>query len=225
MPFRVSVVIPVLNGADEIEGAVLSAFAAGAAEVIVADGGSIDGTPAIARQAGATVVDSESVRGRQMNAGAALATGDAILFLHADTRLPTNAAAAVEDAIERGCRHGGFALRFRERRAGLRLAERLINLRTRITRCPWGDQAQWFETELFRRAGGYRPDPLMEDYEIAVRMKRLDRAAILEPPVVTSGARFLARGLLRTAITNWWIILRWRLGADPARLAALYRKR
>ncbi|MFN2442079.1 MAG: TIGR04283 family arsenosugar biosynthesis glycosyltransferase [Thermoanaerobaculia bacterium] len=225
MPFRLSVIIPALNGEQEVRAAVRSAFEAGAAEVIVADGGSGDETVAAAREAGATVVEGERTRGRQLNAGAAIATGDALAFLHVDTRLPPEAGSTIEKAIREGIGFGGFRLRFREEALALRVAERLINFRSRITRCPWGDQAQWIEASLYRSSGGYRPDPLMEDYEMAVRMKRKTRTSILAPTVETSGSRFLATGVLKTVAINWWIVFRWKLGASPETLAALYRRK
>lgn len=225
MAIRLSVIIPALNSGSEIRGAIRSAFDAGAAEVIVADGGSADDTITAARASGATVVEGERIRGRQMNAGARGATGDVLLFLHADTRLPSETAPAIEKAVLTGIRFGGFRLRFREKSLALRLAERLINFRSRVTQCPWGDQAQWIQASLFTSSGGYRPDPLMEDYEMAIRMKRRTRTAVLAPMVETSGVRFLEEGVLRTVVTNWWIVVRWRLGASPERLAAIYRRK
>ena len=225
MALRLSVIIPVLNGAEEIRRTIQSAFDAGAAEVIVADGGSLDGTVTQALRCGAVVVEGETVRGNQLNAGASSASGDILLFLHADTTLPPDAAARIESALARGVRFGGFRLRFRESGLGLRIGERLINFRSRLTRCPWGDQAQWIDAALFRQAGGYLPQPLMEDYEMAVRMKKRTRTAILGSEVETSGMRFIRIGVLRTVFINWWIVLRWRSGADPAELASLYRRR
>jgi rSAM/selenodomain-associated transferase 2 len=222
---RLSVIIPTLDSETEIVGAVRSAIDAGAVEVIVADGGSADQTIAAARESGAAVVGGERVRGRQMNAGAARATGEVLLFLHADTRLPPETGPAIESALLSGIRFGGFRLRFREKSIALRLAERLINLRSRLTRCPWGDQAQWVEATLFNTSGGYRPDPLMEDYELAIRMKRSTRTAVLRPMVETSGSRFLHQGVVRTILTNWWIVARWRLGASPESLASVYRRK
>ena len=225
MAIRLSVIIPALNSGSDIRGAIRSAFDAGAAEVIVADGGSADDTITAARESGATIVEGERIRGRQMNAGARGATGDVLLFLHADTRLPSETAPAIEKAVLSGICFGGFRLRFREQSLALRLAERLINFRSRVTQCPWGDQAQWIQASLFTSSGGYRPDPLMEDYEMAIRMKRKTRTAVLAPLVETSGVRFLEEGVLRTVVTNWWIVVRWRLGASPERLAAIYRRK
>ena len=221
----VSVVIPTLNEAASVGAAIDSAFAAGAAEVIVTDGGSSDATLALAQAHGARTIARERVRARQLNAGAEAATSNVLLFLHADTTLPAGACAAAEQALERGAHFGGFRLRFAEPQPTLRIAETLINLRTRITRCPWGDQAQFIARDTFTRAGGYRADlPIMEDYELAVRMKRAGRNDVVPLYVTTSGRRFLEKGVLRTVAINWRIVIAFRLGADPNELASIYRR-
>jgi rSAM/selenodomain-associated transferase 2 len=220
MPASVSVIIPALDEARRIARAIDSAFAAGAAEVIVADGGSSDGTIVIAREHGARIVAGESMRSRQMNRGAAAAAHENLIFLHADTTLPAKAATLVSSALET-FEFGGFHLRFEEEGLKLRFAAMLINLRTSFTRCPWGDQAQFIRREVFLRDGGFREIPIMEDYELAVRMKL--RSTVLREKVTTSGRRFLEKGLFRTSAINWRIIVRYRLGADVEELARLYR--
>ncbi len=220
MTARVTVIIPALDEAGPIAAAINSAFAAGAVEVIVADGGSEDDTPAVAAARGARVVTGERMRSRQCNRAAALANGDCLLFLHADTRLPAGACHAVSEALARGADFGGFRLRFAECSWRLRFAAALINLRTRWTRAPWGDQAQFVRRDDFLRDGGFREIPIMEDYELAARMKR---RVLLPLTVTTSGRRFLQKGLWRTAATNWRIIIAWRMGADAEELARIYR--
>jgi len=220
MSSPVSVIIPALDEEQRIAAAIDSAFAAGAAEVIVADGGSSDATMAVARERGARVVSGESMRSRQMNAGARAASNEILIFLHADTRLPPNACALVAQALGRGFVFGGFRVRFAETSWKLRVAAAMINLRTFFTRCPWGDQAQFVRRESF---AGFREIPIMEDYELAVRMKRSGKTIVLPEKVTTSGRRFLDKGLVRTAAINWRIIVRYRLGGDPAELAKLYR--
>jgi rSAM/selenodomain-associated transferase 2 len=214
------VIIPTLNEARRVAAAIESALAAGAGEVIVADGGSGDATVAIARGRGARVIEGETMRARQMNRGAKDAANEALIFLHADTLLPRDGCAAVLDALGSGAVFGGFRLQFREEAFRLRFAAALINFRTRLTRCPWGDQAQFVSRRAFLESGGFREIPIMEDYELAIRMKR---RVLLRQKVTTSGRRFLERGLLRTSWTNWRIILAWRLGADPEKLARMYR--
>ena len=220
MPVPVSVVIAAFNDEQWVGAAVDSAFAAGASEVIVSDGGSADRSRAIAADRAARVIASPPMRSRQFNAGANAAANDAIIFLHADTTLPAGAANAVAAALQR-YEFGGFRISFAERAPKLRLAASMINLRTRITRCPWGDQAQFIRRATFVSSGGFREIPLMEDYELATRMKH--HATILPLSVTTSGRRFLEKGVLRTAMINWSIIARWRLGADANTLARTYR--
>jgi len=163
------------------------------------------------------------MRSRQMNRAAAEAGSEALVFLHADTRLPPGACALVASALAGGTVFGGFRLQFTESALRLRLAAALINFRTRLTRCPWGDQAQFVSRKAFLESGAFREIPIMEDYELAIRMKRRGRTVVLRETVTTSGRRFLTRGLLRTSIINWRIIIAWRLGADPEKLARIYR--
>lgn len=223
MPPEASVIIAALDEEPFIAGVVDSAFAAGAAEVILCDGGSRDATRELAAARGARVVACEPMRARQFNRGAALASHAALIFLHGDTRLPTGAADAVVRALEGGIVFGGFRLSFLEPAPKLRVAAAMINLRTAITRSPWGDQAQFISRDVFEAAGGFREIPLMEDYELAARMKRRGRTVVLPLRVVTSGRRFLTKGLWRTAMINWLTIARFRMGADPAELARRYR--
>jgi rSAM/selenodomain-associated transferase 2 len=217
----VSVVIPTLNEEQWIGAAIDSAFAAGAAEVIVADGGSSDATVTVAREKGARVVEGETMRARQLNRGVRAAAYDTIIFLHADTLLPEGACEAVSNALGQGLVFGGFRIRFLE--PGLGHAAALINARTRLTRAPWGDQAQFTRRAAFLGAGAFPQIPLMEDYELARRMKRRGRTAMLSLAVTTSGRRFLDKGSFRTGILNWLIIASYHLGVAPERLARWYR--
>ena len=214
---RVSAIVPTLNEETRIAATIDAAFAAGVHEVIVADGGSNDATVAIAASHGARVITGESVRAKQLNRGAAEATGDALIFLHADTLLPAGAADAVIAALAHSD-FGGFRVEFLEPGFRLRYVAFMINTRTRITRAPWGDQAQFFRRETFP---GYPELPLMEDYVLARAMKR---AAILPLKVRTSGRRFLTKGVIRTSALNWLIIAAYHLGVSPERLARWYRR-
>jgi rSAM/selenodomain-associated transferase 2 len=218
---RISAIIPTLNEEAHVGASIDAARAAGIEEVIVSDGGSTDATIVIARERGATVVEGERIRALQLNRGAEAATSEILLFLHADTLLPPNAAGAIAEAIASGCSFGGFLIEFAE--PGLRTVAALINLRTRTTRAPWGDQAQFVARKTFAAAHGYAGYPLMEDYDFARRMKRVTRVRILPLHVVTSGRRFLRRGVLRTTLMNWWIIFNFHLGVSPATLARWYR--
>jgi rSAM/selenodomain-associated transferase 2 len=219
----VSVIIPTLNEQDSITAAVESAFSAGAAEVIVADGGSDDRTTRHATAAGARVLLTERMRAKQSNLGAHAASHDVLIFLHADTRLPAGAAEAANAALQHAD-FGGFRIRFVEPSRKLAFAAAAINFRTRLTRCPWGDQAQFIRRDTFLEIGGFKEMPLMEDYEFAIRMKRRGLTTILPMTVTTSGRRFLRKGLVRTAARNWRTVIAYRMGADINELARSYRR-
>ena len=210
----VTVVIPTLNEELRVAAAVRSAFEAGASEVIVVDGGSVDATAQIARDAGARVLTGERMRAKQLNLGAREAANDTIIFLHADTLLPRGAAEAV---VAARADFGGFRIAFAERSLRLRIAAFLINLRTRITRQPWGDQAQFVSRAAFP---GFREIPIMEDYDLARTMKQ---RVVLPLTVFTSGRRFLEKGVLRTSFINWRTIVQYHLGVDAEELARRYR--
>lgn len=212
---RVSVIIPTLNEEARIAATIAAARAAGVDEVIVADGGSSDATIAIAESYGARVVTGERVRAKQLNRGAAIATGELLIFLHADTLLPLGTADAIANA-NRDC--GGFLVEFIEPGWRLRYVAFMINARTRLARAPWGDQAQFFRRSAFP---GYPELPIMEDYVAARAMKN---AAILPLKVRTSGRRFLSKGVIRASAINWTIIAAYHLGVSPDRLARWYRR-
>ncbi len=219
----VSAIIPALNEATTIAAAIVAAREAGAAEVIVADGGSTDDTVAIAARYGARTIVGESLRAAQINRGLEAAVHETVIVVHADTLLPAGAAAAVEQALDDGAVFGAFRVRFLEGGARLAYVAFMINARTRITRKPWGDQAQFARRATLLRVGGYPVFPIMEDYEFARRMKRAGPIAFLPLSVRTSGRRFLAKGVIRTSILNWWIIACYHLGVSPERLARWYR--
>jgi rSAM/selenodomain-associated transferase 2 len=223
MPVPVSVIIPSLNEEEWIAGAVESAVAADAAEVIVADGGSVDRTTRLAKAAGARILLGDPMRARRLNHAAESASHRSLIFLHADTRLPRDGVAEVENALNEGTIFGGFRLRFAERVRKLRVVERMINLRSTLTHCPWGDQAQFIRRDIFRQLGGFREIPIMEDYDLALRLRRSKRSRLLPLTVVTSGRRFLQKGVFRTATINWKTIARYHLGADVEELARRYR--
>lgn len=220
---RASVIIPTLNEEEHVGAAIDSALEAGAREVLVSDAGSTDATVAIAREHGARVIVSERMRARQLNRAASEATGEMLLFLHADTRLPRKAIDVAAVTLRGGAVFGGFRLRFLEGGWRLRYVQTMVNARTRITRAPWGDQAQFTTRDAFTRVGGYPDYPLMEDYELARRMKRLGTTVLLPLYVETSGRRFLAKGVVRTSIVNWSIVAAYHAGVSPERLAKWYR--
>ena len=220
---RISVVIPALNESEYIEGALRSASAPGV-EIIVADGGSVDGTAEAARALGAKVVVIPPGRAAQMNAGAAAATGDALVFLHADTRLPENYGELIREALSSpGVVAGAFTLSIDSDKRCLRVIERLAGFRTRRLGMPYGDQGIFVSADAFRSVGGFPDIPIMEDYEFVRRLQRRGRLACLDACAVTSARRWERLGALRVTLVNQFIIAGYALGISPARLARWYR--
>ena len=192
---------------------------------MVADGGSSDATLAIAREAGARLVESSAGRGGQLNAGAraALDAGaDVLLFLHADTVLPAGARALIERAVASGAVGGGFEVRFDDPRRIFALGSRIVNLRTRLLRAPLGDQAQFVTGEAFLALGGFREWPILEDLDLMRRLRKHGRVEVVRAPATTAARRFVEGGIARTIAINWSIWALYLAGVDPARLARLY---
>ncbi len=216
-----SVVIPALDEEDAIARAVLSAHAAGAHEVIVADGGSTDATIVRAEGAGALVVHAPRGRAVQMNAGAARASGDALLFLHADTTLPSDAcvqaARALDDAQSVG---GAFGYSAGSESDQIdRFISAMGRLRYAVFRLPYGDQAIFVRRSVFEDLGGFPELPVMEDYEFALRLKRL-RGLVRAAGVIRTSARaWHERGLISATAREMATITGYRLGIDPVLLA------
>ncbi len=226
-PF-LSVVIPALHEAAAI-GPALDRLAALPApwpvEILVVDGDpEARDTLAAAARPGVRTLASPPGRGRQMNAGAAAAQGQALLFLHADTALPQNAFSRVAEVLADPALAGGaFGLGFASSRPVLRLLARLGDVRNRLARTPYGDQAIFLRRSAFQSLGGFADIPIMEDVELMRRLKdRGMRLRILPDKVATSPRRYEAEGLLRAALRNTLLRIRFALGEDPARLARLY---
>ena len=220
---QLSVIIPVLNEAQNIAHALtrLVPLRARGVHVIVVDGGSSDDTRMLAAPLADLVLASPPGRAAQMNAGAAVAHGDALLFLHADTTLPPNADALISAALRD--RHWG---RFDVAVAGahplLPMIAAAMNLRSRSTGIATGDQAIFMRRATFDRTGGYAEIPLMEDIDISKRLKHISRPACLRARVTTSGRRWEQRGVWRTIFLMWRLRLAFFLGADPHALALAY---
>ncbi len=222
-PLRLSIVMPVIDDKEALATSLPRALAH-ADQVIVSDGGSTDDTRAMARSLGAVVVNGTAGRGAQLNRGAREADGDVLVFLHADTTLPADARRQIERAIEAGNAGGGSRLEFDVAGPLLRFGARWINGRTRLTRLPLGDQAQFITREAFEALGGFRDWPILEDLDLMRRLKRGYRVAVLDGPVVTSSRRFRTGGKFKTIAINWSIWALYALGASPHRLARWYRK-
>jgi rSAM/selenodomain-associated transferase 2 len=220
-----TIVMPALNEADGIGAALqaLQPLRAIGVEVVLADGGSGDGTPALAAPWVDTVLATPRGRALQMNAGAAAARGQVLLFLHADTRLPPRADVLVRQAIAGGARWGRFDVHIDGRPRMLRVVAASMNLRSRLSGIATGDQALFVTRQAFDQVGGFPAQPLMEDVEVSRRLKRLGPPACLRARVSTSGRRWEQRGVWRTIVLMW--ALRWRYwrGESAARLAEAYR--
>jgi rSAM/selenodomain-associated transferase 2 len=221
-----SIILPTLN-----EGAVvartlqrLQAFRTWGHEVIVVDGGSFDDTVHVAAPFVDKVIKAARGRARQMNAGAAVARGNVLLFLHADTLLPGSADRAITKALHSKKRRqwGRFDIRLSGRHPLFRMVERAMNLRSRLTGIATGDQAIFVRRDAFERVGGFADIPLMEDVALSRMLRRLSRPACVKKKAVTSSRRWEQQGILRTIIKMWSLRLRFFLGADPARLARHY---
>jgi rSAM/selenodomain-associated transferase 2 len=222
---KLSIIMPVLDEGEGIA-ATLDALAdlrTLGAEVIVVDGGSRDATIQRARLRTDRVISAPRGRALQMNAGAAKATGDVLLFLHADTRLPRHADHVVLTALERSDRAWGrFDVKIEGRSPLLLLVGWLMNLRSRLTGIATGDQAIFVRRDAFQTVGGFAEIPLMEDIALCKRLKRVSRPLCLSERVITSGRRWEKNGVLNTIILMWRLRLAYFFGADPNELARQY---
>ncbi len=220
-----TVVMPVLDEAPGIEAALapLQALRASGNEVIVVDGGSRDATRSLAAPHADRVIDAPRGRAAQMNAGAAAARGDVIVFLHADTVLPANASAAILSGLERTARAWGrFDVTISGADPLLVTVAFLMNARSRMSGIATGDQAMFVRRAVFESAGGFPEIPLMEDIALSKMLKRVSPPLCLAERVVTSGRRWEKHGTLRTILLMWRLRLAYALGADPRRLASRY---
>ncbi len=199
----ISLIIPVRDEAPEALEAV-RAFADEGVEVLLAEG--------------------EGPRGRRLAETAARSRGELLVFLHADTKLPAGWRRMVEDSVRNGAAGGAFRLGFESGGRGMAFVAVVANLRTAFTRVPYGDQAPFVRRDVYERLGGHRPWPLLEDVDFGRRLKRAGKVAILPAAVRTSPRRYLERGITRSVLRNWWILLRYHLGADPQKLAEFYRR-
>lgn len=221
-----SIVMPVL---DEAAGIVehlapLQPWRAAGVEVVVVDGGSADRTVELATPLCDRVVISTRGRALQMNAGAAVARGRLIVFLHADTKLPDGARERLLALARGGPTWGRFDVRLAGRHPLLRVVATAMNWRSRLTAVATGDQAMFVSRELFAQVGGFPAIPLMEDVALSKRLRRERAPVCLRERAVTSGRRWEQGGALRTVWLMWSLRLAYFLGVEPARLARWYRQ-
>ena len=221
-----TIVMPVRNEAAGIDAALqaLAPLLARGAQLIVVDGGSTDDTAARAQAGGAQLIHAARGRALQMNAGAKQASGELLLFLHADTLLPPQADVLIEQALAAGPHiWGRFDVRITGKPRLLRVIAACMNARSRWSGIATGDQAMFTTRAAFEAAGGFPDQPLMEDIELSKRLLTLSRPACLRAPVLTSGRRWESRGVWRTVLLMWRLRLAYWRGAAPQQLAQLYR--
>lgn len=222
-----SIVVPALDEAAGIGRslALLAPLRARGCEVIVVDGGSRDGTMLLAAPLADRVLVASRGRARQMNAGASVARGEVLLFLHADSEPPPDADRLIGEGLARSGRAWGrFDARLSGSRPPLRIVERAMNWRSRATGICTGDQGIFVRRDVFERIGGYPPIALMEDVALSRELRRVSPPLCLAAPLLTSSRRWERNGVLRTVLTMWRLRLMYFLGADPARLAQDYER-
>ena len=220
---QLSVIIPALNEAEQIGAAICSARDAGAGEVLVADGGSVDETLRRSREAGAVTVSSKRGRGLQQNEAARQATGDVLLFLHADCRLPVTAGEQVATALhDERVVAGAFRQRIDAAGLRFRVLESGNAWRAGWLRQPYGDQGLFVRRTVFQRLDGFPEVRLLEDLLLVRHLRTRGRLVLLPGPLLVSARRWKRHGMCRQTLRNWCILLAERLGVSPDRLAGYY---
>ena len=220
-----SIIIPTLNEASTIEQTLqaLQPLRDREHEIIVVDGGSIDNTQALAAPLADQVLSAPRGRAAQMNTGAAVATGQVLLFLHADTVLPAHADVMVLMGIVTHRRGWGrFDVRLSGEPVLLRVVERMMNLRSRLTGIATGDQAIFMTRQFYDAVNGFPNISLMEDITISGHLKRLSRPVCLRQRVVTSSRRWEENGIIRTILLMWWLRFAYFVGVHPDTLKKQY---
>jgi len=221
----ISIIIPTLNEAESITAAIKSAQACTGVEIVVVDGRSSDGTGEVAKGLGARLLTIAGGRAKQVNAGAMAASGDVLLFLHGDTRLPLGFHQHVQGIMAKpGTVAGAFSLEIDGTEIGLRIIEKLANFRSRFFQIPYGDQAIFLRANLFRSIGGFPEIPIMEDFVLMQRVKKEGRVVIAPIAVTTSSRRWKKLGILKTTMINQALLLAYFFGIDSERLARWYRR-
>lgn len=220
---KVSVIIPTFNEAAILEKTLAGIVAHGPHEIIIADGGSRDGTLAIAGKFASRVVSSPPGRALQMNAGAQTATGELLLFLHADSRVDSASYRKMVTVMQRGGKIGGaFGLAIESEKISLRLISTLATLRSRYLHLVYGDQAIFARTVVFREMGGFSPIPICEDLDFFRRLMKRGPIVLLEEKALTSARRWLAEGILFTTARNTVIAALFLMGFPPKILSKWY---
>ncbi|BAZ07898.1 TIGR04283 family arsenosugar biosynthesis glycosyltransferase [Calothrix sp. NIES-3974] len=223
---KISIIIPTLNEAGNIDTTLKSVLGGENIEIIVVDGGSDDKTLEIVQQFPVQAMVSAPGRATQMNRGTEVAKGDIFLFLHADTQLPPGYDTMVRNALAiKGTVAGAFALQIDAPQYSLRLIEWGVKMRSQFFQFPYGDQAIFLTRDIFFQVGMFPTVPIMEDFILVRTLQRLGKITLIPVPVVTSARRWLSRGILKTTLINQMIIFGYFLGVSPQILHRLYQRR
>ena len=219
----ISIIIPTLNEAGNIKETIISSQFSNNVEIIVVDGGSKDETLFIAKSLNVKVLISPPGRANQMNAGAMAASGEILLFLHADTRLPINFEQMMRTTLAKpGIVAGAFALRINAPNLGLRLVELGVKWRSHLWQMPYGDQGIFLTKDVFQQVGNFPQIPIMEDFELIRKLKTMGKIYLLPTPVITSPRRWLKKGIIQTTILNQIIVIAYLLGVSPHQIRNWY---
>jgi rSAM/selenodomain-associated transferase 2 len=224
---RISIIMPVLNESANLQRAIDSTQPSDNIEVIVVDGGSSDDTCQVAAARGVQVIASPAGRSRQMNLGAATATGDILLFLHGDSRLPLGFDRLIRQMMS-GKEEpiaGAFRLGIDAPQASLRWVEQGVWWRSQVCQMPYGDQGIFLKAKVFNEIGGFPDLPIMEDFELIRRLRQWGKISIIKQPVMTSARRWLQKGIFKTTLINQLMVLGYLSGVSPTRLMELYRRK
>lgn len=225
MSNKISIIIPTYNEQANIRDAIACTQPSSNVELIVVDGGSQDETVSIAKSLNVKVITCDPGRATQMNTGAMAASGDILLFLHADTRLPPGFDQMIRHAVQQPqIVAGAFALQINASLWSLRWVETGVNWRSRFCQMPYGDQAIFLTAELFYKVGHFPKLPIMEDFELIRRLKTIGKIYIINVPVITSARRWLQKGVFYTTILNQIVITAYLLGVSPQRIRRWYRR-
>lgn len=221
---KISVIIPAIDEARVIGQAIRSAQQAGANDIIVVDGGSRDSTGETAERMGAQVVASEPGRGLQQNAGARVANGDVLMFLHADCQLPEDGLNEIRDALitTSHCVGGFFRQRIEHPGRLFRFVETGNLMRARVLKWAYGDQGIYVRSNVFTEVGGFPEIAIMEDLYLMKQLKRRGSLACINSPLTVSVRRWQANGLVKQTFRNWCLLTAAHLGVSPAELARHY---
>ncbi len=224
-PMKISVIIPTLNEEKTLLNTLQTVLVESDIEVLVIDGGSQDNTLELAKKWGVKAfVSINSGKAIQMNYGASLATGDILLFLHGDTLLPRSYGNIIREKMQnQSVIAGAFQLSINSQSQTLRLIEKIVNWRSHWLSLPYGDQGLFIKASTFRKIGGFKPIPIMEDFELIQRLKKLGKIAIASQSVVTSDRRWRKLGIVKTTLINQLIVLGYYSGISPQILAQWYR--